>query len=254
MLRCYLSLGGNQGNVRANFDFAMRTLASSPGIHAAQVSRFIETAPVGDDLARFLNAVAEIDTTLTAPDLLALTQQIEDDCGRVRSTYWGPRPLDIDLILYGQDVIDTPWLNVPHPACWYRQFVLDPLVEIAPNVIHPVKQMSAVALRGRLMARPFHLSIAGATDRLPSSVVLSRLRSEFPDVLFTNWSRRDTWLASNPEPTLIVWFGGHTESTSHRAATGSFEALPLASRLDASGSPEPSENFLRHVLQAALNR
>ena len=254
MPRCYLALGGNRGDVAATFDRCLRTLGNVCEVCISRVSRFIETVPVGErgasDPPRFLNAVAEIDTALAADELLALCRRVEDECGRVRTVHWGPRTLDLDLILYGQDVIDTSRLKVPHPACWYRQFVLDPLVEIAPDIVHPVKRLSVSALRARLLVRPFHLSIAG--DMRPSrrEILIATAQAEFPDIVFTAWEHRDSWQRATPEPTLILWFEGQRDSS----ATATFADLPLAARLDATEAAGTPDDFLRHVLQAALNR
>lgn len=254
MPRCYLALGGNQGDVAATFDRCLRTLGNVREVCISRVSRFIETAPVGKRGAsvppRFLNSVVELDTTLAADELLTLCHQIEDECGRVRTVQWGPRTLDLDLILYGLDVIDAPRLKVPHPACWYRRFVLDPLVEIAPDIVHPIKQLSISALHDRLLVRPFHVSIAG--DMRPSrrDALIATAQVEFPDVVLTAWEQRSSWPVAAPEPALILWLEGQRDSS----ATVTLADLPLAARLDATGTAEAPEVFLRHVVQAALNR
>ncbi|MBI5757362.1 MAG: 2-amino-4-hydroxy-6-hydroxymethyldihydropteridine diphosphokinase [Planctomycetales bacterium] len=254
MPRCYLALGGNQGEVAATFDRCLRRLANIREVCISRVSRFIETAPVGErgavDPQRFLNAVAELDTTLPADELLTLCQRVEDECGRVRTVHWGPRTLDLDLILYGQEVIDSPRLKVPHPACWYRRFVLDPLVEIAPDIVHPIKQLSVSALRDRLLVRPLHVSIAGDMSPSQRESLIVAARTEFPDVVLTAWEQRSSWPVATPEPALILWFEGQRDSS----ATSTISDLPLATRLDATEPAEAPGVFLRHVLQAALNR
>jgi 2-amino-4-hydroxy-6-hydroxymethyldihydropteridine diphosphokinase len=254
MRRCYLALGGNQGDVAATFDHCLRRLGNVREVRISRVSRFIETAPVGKrgavDSQRFLNAVAELDTTLAADELLTLCQRVEGECGRVRTVHWGPRTLDLDLILYGQDAIDTSRLKVPHPACWYRRFVLDPLVEIAPDAVHPIKQLSVSSLRDRLLVRPFHLSIAGDMRPSQRESLIATARAEFPDVVLTAWEQRSSWPQATPEPALILWFEGRRDSS----VTATFANLPLAARLDATGTAAVPEVFLQHVLQAALNR
>ena len=136
----YIGLGGNVGDVAATLRAALDALDALPGSRIATVSRFRHTAPVGgivqDD---FLNAVARLDTRLPALDLLHALFAIECAHGRDRSRErrWGPRTLDLDLLLYGNTVIDVPGLCVPHPRMAQRRFVLDPLVEIAPALVVP---------------------------------------------------------------------------------------------------------------------
>jgi 2-amino-4-hydroxy-6-hydroxymethyldihydropteridine diphosphokinase len=248
MPRCYLALGGNLGRVAVTFERALESLRRDPAIGLVGVSRFVETVPLGGDQPVYLNAVAALDTTASAIALLDLARKIEADCGRVRDVRWGPRTLDLDLILYGHDVIDTARLNVPHPACWYRRFVLDPLVEIAPDAWHPVKQLTASQLRDRLLARPFHLSIAGESVSARVPDLIESLQPEFPDVVFTDWRERDIPSDRNPAPTIVAWLGPRGDTDV------SFDDLPLAERLDASDAAEPPDLFLGYVLQAALGR
>jgi 2-amino-4-hydroxy-6-hydroxymethyldihydropteridine diphosphokinase len=103
------------------------------------VSAIIETAPVGGPpQGSFLNGVVEIETTLSPKDILTSLQEIENALGRVRTKRWGPRTIDLDILLYGDEVIGEPDLVIPHPMMHERAFVLKPLAEIAPDVRHPV--------------------------------------------------------------------------------------------------------------------
>jgi 2-amino-4-hydroxy-6-hydroxymethyldihydropteridine diphosphokinase len=159
---CWIALGGNLGHVATTFDAALSRLQQVPGVQVVRSSRRYDTAPVGRAAGwRFLNAAAELQTALTPLALLDHLQEIEADLGRTRNARWGARTIDLDLLLWGEEIIDTPRLTVPHPALWQRRFVLDPLAEIAPEAWHPVFCLKVADLRGRLLARPFPLAIIG---------------------------------------------------------------------------------------------
>ena len=134
----YIGLGSNLGNRQEHLQDALSRLGKLPTIEVAQVSSLYETDPIGvTDQPEFLNAVAEIRTSLTALELLDVLLNLENTLGRVRTIRWGPRVIDLDLLLYGQQQIDLPTLTVPHPRLHERAFVLVPLVEIAPQVVLP---------------------------------------------------------------------------------------------------------------------
>ncbi len=135
----YLSLGSNVGNRATNLDAAIAQLSLLGRIIAR--SSFYETEPV--DFTQqpwFLNCVIALETEKIPSQLLSAALKIEQDLGRRRSAAppKGPRIIDIDILLFGNSVIDTPDLTVPHPALHQRRFVIEPLAEIAPGVIHPV--------------------------------------------------------------------------------------------------------------------
>ena len=130
----FLGLGANLGERRLSLEKALRELHRPPELEVVRHSAFYETAPVGVvDQPDFLNAVAQIRTTLAPLELLARILQLEQHLGRVRTRRWGPRVLDIDVLLYGVQVLDLPGLAVPHPRMAERAFVLQPLAEIAPG-------------------------------------------------------------------------------------------------------------------------
>ncbi len=134
-VRAYLGLGGNIGERAACIAEAIEHLDATPGVAVTARSQLIETAPWGDtDQAAFLNAAVAIDTTLAPRDLLEAILAIELAMGRVRSRKWGPRIIDIDILLYGEETIDEDGLTVPHPHLTERDFVLRPLAEIAPDL------------------------------------------------------------------------------------------------------------------------
>ena len=133
----YLSLGSNVGAPEANLNAAIEALAGA-GVEVRRVSSFYETEPV-DYLEQpwFLNGVVKAHTELPALALLRALRGIELKMGSTKSIAKGPRLIDIDILLYGQQKIDTPELQVPHPRMTLRKFVLVPLAEIAPELRHP---------------------------------------------------------------------------------------------------------------------
>ncbi|HKM86698.1 MAG TPA: 2-amino-4-hydroxy-6-hydroxymethyldihydropteridine diphosphokinase [Terriglobales bacterium] len=132
----YLSLGSNLGDRAVNLRAALAQLDAAGRLLA--VSALYETQPVDvPNQSWFLNCVAAIETEKTPRELLQLALQIEAAMGRLRMRNQGPRNIDIDLVLFGDRVVDEPGLKIPHPAMQQRRFVLEPLVEIAPEVRHP---------------------------------------------------------------------------------------------------------------------
>jgi 2-amino-4-hydroxy-6-hydroxymethyldihydropteridine diphosphokinase len=134
----YLCLGSNMGDRQENLDRAVEQL--SQRLRLGEVSSIYDTEPVGNtNQPRFLNLVCQIFTRLAPKDLLTLIKGIEIKLGRVPGKTNAPRPIDIDILLYSDQVVDTPELVIPHPRMTERAFVLVPLAEIAPDVVHPVK-------------------------------------------------------------------------------------------------------------------
>jgi 2-amino-4-hydroxy-6-hydroxymethyldihydropteridine diphosphokinase len=126
-------------------------MRDAAGIAVRRVSTVIETAPVGGPpQGKFLNGVVEIETTLGPRELLRELQGIEDALGRVRAERWGPRTIDLDILLYGDEVVTEADLMVPHPLMHERAFVLLPLAEIAPRARHPVLRKSIAELLTQL--------------------------------------------------------------------------------------------------------
>jgi 2-amino-4-hydroxy-6-hydroxymethyldihydropteridine diphosphokinase len=149
----FVGLGANLGDREATIASAVRALRRTEGVEVTAASRLLETRPVGPvRQGRFLNGVVRLRTVLPPAALLRRCLAIERDHGRDRSREqrWGPRTLDLDLLLYGQLVIDEPGLTLPHPRMHERAFVLIPLSEIAPQARHPVLGLTAAALRERL--------------------------------------------------------------------------------------------------------
>jgi 2-amino-4-hydroxy-6-hydroxymethyldihydropteridine diphosphokinase len=131
----YLGLGSNVGDRAAFIREAVRRLDETPCVTVQATSSFYETDPWGEtDQAPFVNAVARVVTALGPHELLAEAKRVEEEAGRQPRRRWGPREIDIDLLLSGDLRIDTPELTVPHPHLMERQFVLVPLAELDPNL------------------------------------------------------------------------------------------------------------------------
>jgi 2-amino-4-hydroxy-6-hydroxymethyldihydropteridine diphosphokinase len=140
MTIAYIALGSNLGDRWATLSAAVRRLRAEPGLRVIESSEFYETAPVNcpPGSGEFLNAVVAVETDRSPEDILHLLLRVERQFGRVRSEPNSPRTLDLDLILYGDRVITTPELTLPHPRMHQRAFVLVPLAEIASGAVHPV--------------------------------------------------------------------------------------------------------------------
>lgn len=140
MAIAYLSLGTNIGNKRKNLITAAALLAERVGDILA-LSDFYETEPWGFRSENiFLNAAVKIETSFSPQELLAMTQQIEKEMGRTEKSHgsYQDRIIDLDILMYDSSIIQTPELTLPHPLMHERKFVLEPLAEIAPDMIHPV--------------------------------------------------------------------------------------------------------------------
>jgi 2-amino-4-hydroxy-6-hydroxymethyldihydropteridine diphosphokinase len=147
----YLGLGANLGDPEAQLREALQRLNAADEVEVTRVSTFYRNPPLGPpNQPWYVNAVARIRTRLGPEELLRLLQQVETSLGRVRGERWGPRRLDLDLLLYNGEVIFTPDLVVPHPEMHRRAFVLAPLAEIAPGAWHPVLKKSVADLLAAL--------------------------------------------------------------------------------------------------------
>jgi len=145
----YLSLGSNLGDRAKNLRDAIAALGNA-GVSVVRVSSIYETEPVDYlDQPWFLNCVVEAETELAALDLLYTLRGIEAQMGSKKLIAKGPRLIDIDILLYGNEIIDTPELQIPHPGMHLRRFVLEPLAEVAPSVQHPVSHLSISELLTR---------------------------------------------------------------------------------------------------------
>jgi 2-amino-4-hydroxy-6-hydroxymethyldihydropteridine diphosphokinase len=140
MATCLLGLGSNLGDSEATLRAAVADIAALPDVQVLRQSAWVRTRPVGGptDQADYVNGAVVIESTIAPLRLLAELQQIEARHGRVRGERWSPRPLDIDILLYANEVSETAMLLLPHPRMTFRRFVLEPAAEIAPKMLHPV--------------------------------------------------------------------------------------------------------------------
>ncbi|TFE01944.1 2-amino-4-hydroxy-6-hydroxymethyldihydropteridine diphosphokinase [Jeotgalibacillus sp. R-1-5s-1] len=135
----YVSLGSNIGDSLSNLQQAIRLLDETAGVKVKSVSSVYETDPVGyEDQQVFLNIAAGVETNLSPDELLVRCLEIEQTLGRERVIRWGPRAIDLDVLLYDDEQLETERLTIPHPRMHERSFVLVPLLELNPSLIHPV--------------------------------------------------------------------------------------------------------------------
>ncbi len=146
--RAYIGLGSNMGEREKYLLDAMKSIDDLPDTKIVKKSSMIETEPYGyTDQDPFMNAIVCIETLSEPLDLLHALQRIELDAGRKRDIHWGPRTLDLDILLYDQEILCNPELVVPHPEIEKRMFVLESLCEIAPFEIHPLLQKRFITLK-----------------------------------------------------------------------------------------------------------
>lgn len=149
-VRVAIALGANLGNAQQTLCDAVQVIDAAAGISVSAQSRFYRTAPVGPPQPDYINACILAHTTLTPRALLAQLLDIETQFGRVRKVRWGARSLDLDLIFYGDQIIDLPRLVVPHPRLHERAFVLVPLADVSPEWSHPILGKTTQQLLGQL--------------------------------------------------------------------------------------------------------
>lgn len=150
MFTAYIALGSNLGDREENLRTALKHLEAK-GVRVVKVSTFIETEPYGvTDQPGFVNAVCQVATKLPPLELLSLLLSIEQEMGRVRLRRWGERNIDLDLLLYEDAVLESEELTLPHPDMQNRGFVLLPLAELAPEVVHPKLKKTIQELKDEL--------------------------------------------------------------------------------------------------------
>ena len=151
MYAVYIGFGSNIGDRLAHIQNAIQVLSKTEGITLKEISSIYTTDPVGYEAqAEFLNGVVVIQTSLSPLSLLHTLKDIETAIGRKHRIRWGPREIDLDILIYGNLCVQTEKLVIPHPEMHLRGFVLVPLAEIAPNLRHPILQESIQTLLGRL--------------------------------------------------------------------------------------------------------
>lgn len=145
-IKCAIALGSNLGDSLTILENALQIIAQTQGITLISHSSWYKTAPVGPPQPDYLNGCALLEVQLTPQDLLKTLLEIEQKFGRVRRQRWGPRTLDLDVLLFGDLILDTPNLQIPHPRMRERAFVLVPLAEIADNWIDPTSGLAIAQL------------------------------------------------------------------------------------------------------------
>ncbi|HMI98275.1 MAG TPA: 2-amino-4-hydroxy-6-hydroxymethyldihydropteridine diphosphokinase [Gaiellaceae bacterium] len=138
MTTAFIGIGSNLGDRETHLRMALDRLAADEGIEVVAVSRLRETEPVGPvEQGPFLNGAVQVTTDLPPRELLARLLDVEERLGRVRGERFGPRTIDLDLLVYGDEIVDEPGLSVPHPRLPERRFALEPLAELAPALVVP---------------------------------------------------------------------------------------------------------------------
>lgn len=174
----YIALGSNLGDRPANLNAALERLRQEPGVTVEAVSRFWETTPVGGPAGQgtYLNAAARLTTSLAPQELLQLLLRLEAELGRTRTLRFAPRTLDLDVLLYGDEVIHEPGLTIPHPRLHERSFMLGPLAEIAPGVVHPVFHTTIAELLSRVGHQPLlgkRALVTGSSSGIGRAIALA---------------------------------------------------------------------------------
>jgi 2-amino-4-hydroxy-6-hydroxymethyldihydropteridine diphosphokinase len=201
MAECLLGLGSNLGDRAAQLSRACHLLASHPEIQGGQCSTFHATTPIGGPpgQAAFLNAALHLTTSLSPYQVLRVVRDIELRLGRQRRERWGPRAIDIDVLLYDQQIEDTDELVLPHPRMAVRRFVLAPAAEVAAGMVHPTTGWTMARLLQRLDETPHYVAIAGANRRATTRLARASARSAAARLLLDPSPPRRTARKGEPD-------------------------------------------------------
>ncbi len=245
MSQVLIALGGNQGDVQETFRWVAEQLAARADVNEVRLSRAYRTLPVGEHAGEeFLNAALVCRTTLVPDALLELCQELERLRGRQRTIVWGPRPLDMDIIGYGQVVCRLEHLRIPHPAAWYRRFVLEPLCELAPEWTCPERGLSLREFRDRIHQRPLILDTRGVST-IPESWQAELLAHLGPSQLQI-WSKETP---GNPSAESATWCLGNQNQKPQQA----WDRLPIHNRLSLHLWPQLELRNLQDMIHSALD-
>jgi len=235
----FIAMGGNLGDVRETMQKGVSLLIATSSISEVICSGLYRTSPIGAQAGEtFLNAVLSLQTTKTPEELLKLCHKIEYQLGRRRKIHWGPRTIDLDLIAFDDKIIRSAQLSLPHPASWYRRFVLDPFTEIAPDWQHPERNRTIANLQLRLLNRPLILDLSFCKRSFIDSAI---------SILSDTFSERELCLIPEKETT--------TEEVTWRIlepGTPAWENSEVVSRLDLQDLPSPTADSLINVVRSAI--
>lgn len=181
--QAYIGIGSNLGDRSQNTSDAIRLLDDHPHIQVKALSHFYETEPLtlgGEKQNYYLNCVIKVEVGINHIQLFRVMQDVEKLLGRVRETKWGPRAIDLDLLFFDDDILRTKTLVIPHPEMHKRRFVLEPLAEIAPNMVHPIKGTTIKNLLSNLkdnkkVSPLFKFQISHSSDGILKSPLRDRI-------------------------------------------------------------------------------
>jgi len=234
MARSLIAFGSNVGDRAATLDAALAALARTRGVELPRQSSWQMTLPVGGRAGRneFLNGAVLVETSLSPQELLEQLQQIENRLGRERQERWGDRTLDLDLLLHGDAVIDTPSLTVPHPRMSFRRFVLEPALEVAPELVHPTIGWTLEQLLSHLDSGADAVALVSYEDFRRDEIAIELMRrcqlelcgptirdeTRWP-AQATTFLRVPDGLPTSGDPKLTIVIGKETPHTPGRGPT-----------------------------------
>lgn len=211
------ALGSNLGDRAATLRNAIEQLGETAGIKVLAVSRWHETLPVGGPAGQdpFLNGAALLETTLTPQDLLKVFQHVEQTAARERKINWGPRTLDVDLLLYDQLVLDSPELTIPHPRMMFRRFVMDPAAEIAPAMVHPLLGWKLQEIKNHLAMARNYIAIFAPPGYSTTELARQLHESMKSELICDNFSDSDLASYECDVESLLTTIERQTELTTY---------------------------------------
>ncbi len=232
MATCLIGLGSNIGNRRQTLDRAVELLKRCDAVRVVAQSRWCETAPAGGPPGqpRFLNGALLSETSLPPESLANVLFEVEGELGRLRRHRWGPRTLDLDLLLYDRLVLRTPTLVLPHPRMAWRRFVLEPAAEIAASMIHPTTGWTIARLLRHLNSAAGYVAVTG-----PSGVGQTVLASRLVEVLNGRRAGAARLIADPVDPACE---GALLADSSGNACALAIEFLRQRAELLAADAPE----------------